>query len=319
MAHPVITRFRNVRVLIVGDIMIDHYFSGDVKRISPEAPVPVVEVKNEYETLGGAANVAANISALGGQALCVYIAGEDEGKERLRRLLNEKNIKGVAIVDPTRRTTIKSRVVSRNQQLLRLDHEDRHPISENAEKAIAMKVEELLNKKQADVLILSDYAKGTLTPNLIASIFAICKKHQIKSIIDPKPQTIPHCKGSYLITPNHYEASAHSGINEEDEASITRIGKSISEELNSNVLITRGSQGMALFEQGQTPLLIPTQARSVYDVSGAGDTVTATIALCIGAGASLASAVSIANAAAGIVVGKPGTATLNAEELLEKL
>ncbi len=313
----IISNFDNASILVIGDIMIDHYIKGNVDRISPEAPVQVVQVKNEDETLGGAGNVAANISSLGGRVTCAYVVGDDKGKDIIKDLLAKQGIKGVAIIDNKRSTTTKTRVVSRGQQLIRLDYEDQKSISSEEEKMIIEYLESNTNKFQ--VIVLSDYAKGVITPSLLSKVFEFAKKKDILTIIDPKPKTIKHCKGCYLITPNHIEASNHSGIKEEKGDGIIEIGKAIQEEIQSNVLITRGDKGMALFEKDKSPRLLPTIAHKVYDVTGAGDTVTAVVALGLASGGELVDSVKLANIAAGIVVGKQGTETLTCEELKKKL
>jgi len=313
MNSKLITDFSKVKVLLIGDFMLDHYIQGTVSRISPEAPVPVVNVNKETFSLGGAGNVATNVSSLGGHVKFIFVAGK-QYEQAINALLEDKKIDGSAVYDDTRKTTIKKRIIGMNQQLLRLDYEDTHQINDEIHNKIIKEIEK--NISETDIIIISDYAKGLLTEKLTKKIIEIGNKNNIKTIIDPKPQTMQHCKNCFLITPNHFEASGHVGIHEENGDRIIMIGEKIQNELNCNVLITRGEKGMALFESNKKPFLLKTEAKQVYDVTGAGDTVTTIIALSVGAGAPLKEAIELANRGAGIVVGKRGTASLTPEELI---
>ncbi|MBD3209155.1 D-glycero-beta-D-manno-heptose-7-phosphate kinase [Candidatus Woesearchaeota archaeon] len=313
--NDTIKSFGKAKVLVIGDVMIDHYIKGKVSRISPEAPVPVVQVLEEYERLGGAANVAANITSLGGNAVLVSVAGQDEGLKKLRGLLKDKGIVDRLVTIKKRRTTIKSRVLGHNQQLLRMDYEEDGGLDEETGQALLEKVKEVVSSDGINIVVLSDYAKGVLTGNVIEKLVTYCNEQGLKTVIDPKPKNIRHCRHCYLLTPNHVEASSYAGIPEENGEGITKIGVAIAAELESNVLVTRGEEGMALFRTGHEPLMIPTEAKQVFDVTGAGDTVTAVTALGLGAGGDLEESVRLANKAAGVVVGKAGTETLEKKDL----
>jgi D-beta-D-heptose 7-phosphate kinase/D-beta-D-heptose 1-phosphate adenosyltransferase len=307
----IIHRFKDSKIIVVGDIMLDKYVLGSVERISPEAPIQVVCAREERLVLGGAANVASNILALGGRVSLVGVVGEDDPGRKVLSLLKEQNIdqEGVIVADGFH-TTQKIRVLSQNQQLLRLDYEDKLKLHEDQTCKALRKI-----IPGSDTIIISDYAKGVITEKVMECIRTEAKKNSAKIIVDPKPSNKGLYHDVYLITPNQKEAEGLSGIKAEDESQVIDMGKKLKQEFRSNILMTRGEKGMILFS-GKDTINIPTQAREVYDVSGAGDTAIATFALAVASGATLLDAAELANHAAGIVVGKLGTSTISREELL---
>jgi len=315
-ARKLISDFHGKRILVIGDIMLDRYIWGSVNRISPEAPVPVVKFSKETALLGGAGNVASNIASLGGRAACFSVIGNDHmGKEIMKQLKGIGADTGGVIEDPGRNTTVKTRIIAHSQQVVRIDREIDSPISKKIE---AMMIERVIEKLgTSSCLIISDYDKGVITRKLLTVILNAAFKRKLPVAIDPKLNHFPHYKLATIITPNLTEASRATAIEFKKESDILRAGKKIlSQNRCKSVLITMGEKGMLLLERGERPVHIKTVAKEVYDVTGAGDTVISTIALALGAGASLGEASIIANHAAGIVVGKIGTATVDADELL---
>lgn len=315
-----IAKFKEIKVLVIGDIIIDHFIWGSVSRISPEAPVPVVNVTHENLLLGGSANVLHNIYALGGQATICGVIGDDAMGAHLVKLLEElpSSTAGV-IMAPDRPTTKKTRVIAQHQQVVRVDWEKSSNLDEEQLTAIKEFLTDHLH--EYGVVIVSDYAKGMITEPLMRFLRAeLAKRPFIPLVVDPKPKQPGRFVGTTLITPNHHEAEQMSGIPIIDEESLLRAGHELQTALQSEaVLITRGEAGMALFEKDKPVFTIPTVAKEVYDVTGAGDTVIATLALGLAAGLSFAESATLANQAAGIVVGKLGTATASSAELLELL
>ncbi|HXN06300.1 MAG TPA: D-glycero-beta-D-manno-heptose-7-phosphate kinase [Nitrospiria bacterium] len=315
----IVKRFSGARVLVVGDLMLDHYIWGTVKRISPEAPVPVVNVTSESMLLGGAANVCNNIVSLGGIANIGGVIGEDPSGEWILRNLREKNIDCQGVIsEPGRPTTRKTRIIAHSQQVVRFDHEKKGEMSRESQRKISSWLER--NLPRYSCLVLSDYDKGVVTEGLIKAAINMARELKIKILVDPKISHFPFYKGVTLLTPNNLEASQGSGIEIEDEESLIRAGQSILDKLEcESVLITRGEQGMSLFERNGEVTHIPTVAQKVFDVTGAGDTVVSALSLALAAGSSLKEAADIANHAAGVVVGIVGTATLNQETLIQEL
>ena len=340
----VIERFPSIRIVVIGDVILDHYIWGDVSRISPEAPVPVVEVKKENYRLGGAANTVANIRSLGGQVDVVSVIGRDENGSKLRNMLQEigTNVDGL-LYDSGRPTSIKTRVIARHQQVVRIDREVKDAVDGYLREEIIRISEATIPK--VDAVILSDYDKGVLSKDVLEAVLTHAKEQGKPVVVDPKMQNFWYYKGATLVTPNVKEASAAFGKDITDDASLLDAGKTLLERLElSALLITRGEHGMSLFESvksvqeavsGQIKVTaenqrtrqfeaersehIPTVAHEVFDVTGAGDTVVAVSTLALAAGASMLDAARIANCAAGIVVGKVGTASVTAEELKESL
>lgn len=312
-------RFRRSRVLVLGDVMVDEYVWGTVSRISPEAPVPVVAVNSESVRVGGAANVAANIAALGGDVRIVGVVGNDAPAERLTHELELAGVKaGGLIVDGTRPTTIKSRVVAGSQHVVRFDRESDAPLDRTIRARVVQHVADEL--PQADALLISDYAKGVVSPPLIRHILALADRLKKIVAVDPKVQHLPLFRGVTVVAPNHHEAAAAVRILVRGDSDLLRVGRLLLRRLHSRaVLITRGERGMSLFESGKPVAHIPTFAREVYDVTGAGDTVMAALSLALAAGASMHESAVLANYAAGVVVGKRGTATVSRAELQQAL
>lgn len=310
-----IDRFPRCRVLILGDVMLDEYMWGSVSRISPEAPVPVVAVRSESVKVGGAGNVAANVAALGGQASLIGLVGNDAAAERLSHELDLAGVKSDGlIVDPSRPTTIKSRVVAGSQHVVRFDRESDAPASRTIQARVLAAVRERL--PAADVLLISDYAKGLVGPGLVREVLALAARQRRQVAVDPKVQHLSLFKGVTVVAPNHHEAAAAARLPVRSETDLIRVGRLLLRRLRARaVLITRGEQGMSLFETGKAAVHIPTVAREVYDVTGAGDTVMGGLSLALAAGADMYAAAVIANYAAGVVVGKRGTATVTRGEL----
>lgn len=298
----VLKNFSAQKVMVVGDAMLDKTIVGDVSRISPEAPVPIISVQDEIYELGGAANVAANISSLGGDACLFGFTGKDESAEIFLSLLKEKGIK--SFLDTNARTILKVRAIGRNQQLLRLDYEDTSPKEFSQKTLQAMQTE----MTDSEIILISDYAKGAVTSNLMKFLKSFGKR----IIIDPKPKNIHLYSGSYLIAPNEKEALEMSGQKDFQDA-----GRFLKEKLDCNVLITRGEKGVALFSHKD--MNIPTYAQEVYDIVGAGDTSIAALSLSLASGASLEEATIISNHAAGIAVSKAGTSHVRLGELEKKI
>jgi len=301
------------KILVVGDIMLDHYLFGKVDRISPEAPVPVAKFTEERHVLGGAANVAANIAALGGVPHLIGVLGNDEPGTVVSSLLKSHGINASLVIDGTRMTTRKTRIVARNQQLLRLDYEDTAPIPTMQCKELCAFVSRFA--AECELVAVSDYAKGVVSKELMEAVIKSGKK----AVIDPKPKHKALYQNAFLVTPNTSEAAAMAHMEMEGEKDWNPVAEHISRELGSNVLLTLGASGMMLFPIGGKSRHFPSAAREVYDVSGAGDTVVAAVSLGISSGASLEDACWLANMAAGVKVGKFGTAPVSAAELEEVL
>lgn len=310
-----LSRFPRARVLVFGDVMVDEYVWGTVSRISPEAPVPVVAVRSETVKVGGAANVAANIAALGGRVSLVGVVGNDVQAERLAHELELVGVQSDGlVVDASRPTTVKSRVVAGSQHIVRFDRESDLPLSALVRARTVEMVRERL--PQADALLISDYAKGIVGPQMVRDLLRLARRHKKLVAVDPKIQHMGLFRGVTVVAPNHHEAAAAAGIRIRGEADLLRVGEVLLRRLKVHaVLVTRGEQGMSLFESGKPVTHIPTSAREVYDVTGAGDTVVGALSLALASGASMHEAAVLGNYAAGVVVGKRGTATVNREEL----
>jgi rfaE bifunctional protein kinase chain/domain len=315
----IIQRFSKTRILVIGDIMMDRFIWGAVSRISPEAPVPVVVVGKETFLLGGAGNVVNNIHSLGGKVSLCGVVGVDEFGQKILETLKQGgiNIDGI-YVDEGRQTTVKTRIVAHQQQVVRIDRET----TDHLKPSTLRNLWEKIDKEMEDVdgIILSDYGKGFLTKGLIRSVIREARKSKKIVLVDPKVNNFFFYKGAGVITPNTAEASAAAGIPITDLASLKKAGKLIVRRLGCDILvITRGEEGMAIFQPHQEPFLVPTVAKEVYDVTGAGDTVIGTMALALAAGANAREAASLANYAAGIVVGKVGTAAVSRDEMIRAI
>ena len=316
-ADTIICGFRNRTVVVLGDVMLDEFVWGEVTRISPEAPVPVVDIRRESVHLGGAANVLANLVALGAKACVIGVVGKDAAGERLHaRLAAASSLQTDAhlIVDGSRPSTTKTRIIAHSQLVVRADRELRTPVSPKTEDRIIGALKEAI--KSADAFVVSDYDKGAVTPRILAAILPIAYE-RIPVLVDPKIRNLASYRPATLITPNHQEALRMTNTEEDSDGGLHHAARLIREKLNCDaVLITRGDRGMLLLEGDGDPVYVATAAREVYDVTGAGDTVIATLAAALAAGGSMLEAANLANHAAGIVVGKVGTATASTGELL---
>jgi D-beta-D-heptose 7-phosphate kinase/D-beta-D-heptose 1-phosphate adenosyltransferase len=319
-AKALLTRLQGCPVAVLGDLMLDEYLFGEVNRISPEAPVPVVRVQRETAVLGGGANVAANLKALGAEPLLIGTLQKDFAGERLTDLLHRLGIGTQHLVyDPTRPTIIKTRVVSQQQQMLRIDREEVGPPEAKVLDALRKRLAAVLPAAKA--LIVSDYAKGIVSEAVMEVVREECAFQGLPWVVDPKPAHKAFYRGATLMTPNTKETGELAGFAAKTDAEVTEAGRKLIEELGlQGLLVTRSDKGMALFDADMmhaAPWMIPTEAREVFDVSGAGDTVIAAFSAAIGSGADWRDAAMLANAAAGVVVAKMGTATVNPAEILD--
>jgi D-beta-D-heptose 7-phosphate kinase/D-beta-D-heptose 1-phosphate adenosyltransferase len=314
-----IDKFSSCRILVVGDVIMDEFLWGRVERISPEAPVPVVQVEEESLVLGGAGNVVNNIISLGGQALLCGVVGDDAMGRELVHMLEKMNSPSHGLVVEDRRpTTIKTRVVAHSQQVVRVDREESEPVTEASIERIITTVKEQTGS--IDAIVVSDYGKGVVTRSLMDGLRSLGQDGQPILAVDPTVRNLALYKDVTLITPNNYEAQQMSGIHIEDDQSLRRAGAHLLEELGcQTVLITQGDKGMTLVEGNGETTQIPTVARKVFDVSGAGDTVIAAFTLALAAGLTPNEAALLSNLAAGIVVGEVGTAAVAASRLKEIL
>ena len=308
-----IFKLENGKVLVIGDIMLDTYYEGDAYRISPEAPVPVVKIEKKRNMLGGAGNVARNITALGSVCTIISVVGNDYHAKIINNLLHEANVHTILLEDGERPTTVKSRIFARSQQMLRYDEEIVKAISADIKERLLQNIEEQIAEYK--VILLSDYGKGFLYQELIADIYALAeKKHcpKPKIFIDPKPQNKSFYKNAFLLTPNHKESEE-----------LAEIAMHTPAEMNlhaENVLVTLGAEGMAYFGKNLPYAYhIKSAAKQVFDVTGAGDTVIAAMAVCESIGLNYEKACNLATLAAGVVVEKVGSATVTQEELIQAL
>jgi D-beta-D-heptose 7-phosphate kinase/D-beta-D-heptose 1-phosphate adenosyltransferase len=315
-ATEILQTLRKRKVLVLGDVMLDEFVWGDVTRISPEGPVPVVDVRRESAHLGGAANVLANLVSLGAQGRVVGVVGKDYAGERLREELRQLQASGDVgvIVDESRRSTTKTRIVAHSQLVVRADRESRSPVSSRVEGEIVDQLKEGL--AEAHAFVVSDYDKGVVTPAILREILPFAYE-RVPVLIDPKLRNFNSYRPATLVTPNHLEALRMSDTEDHSDDGSHDAARIIQQKLGCDaVLITRGDRGMMLLEAGGQPVYVETAAREVYDVTGAGDTVIAALAAALACGATMLEAAALANHAAGIVVGKVGTATATADELL---
>jgi len=306
-------KFASLRVAVVGDLMLDRYLIGDIERISPEAPVPVVLVSSRRDALGGAANVAANVSAAGARCLLVGVVGNDPAGADMREALAAGGIDGSRVLSVhDRPTTTKTRVVARGQQVVRVDEEVEHDLTDESLKQVARLATEAL--EASDILLLEDYDKGTLAPTMIPVLVDKARSLRIPVVVDPKYRHFYSFAGATVFKPNRRELEAALGA-PIDQAAADPYRTAWRRANAEHLLVTLGADGMALVGSKET-VHVPGNSRAVYDVSGAGDTVTAWVGLALAAGASMEEAAIMANLAAGIEVGKPGVATVSVEELL---
>lgn len=313
--HDSLSKIKGCSILVIGDFMVDEYLRGDTKRISPEAPVPVVRLRQRQQLLGGAANVARNLVGLGVNTKVAGFVGCDrEGdwiKKEFERLSIDTNI---LYQSESRQTTRKTRIVAHRAQLARIDREDHHPITTHEAETLVRKIE----KASWDTLIISDYGKGTCTPDLITKLIKLGRESGRPVLVDPKGRDFTRYRGATLLSPNRQEAERATGFPIKTLEALKEAGQHLLDKLEIEaLLITLGEAGMALFESGKPEQIIPTWAREVYDVTGAGDTVIAVIGAGIAAGIRFQRAAELANLAAGLVIGKAGTAAISSEELFQ--
>jgi D-beta-D-heptose 7-phosphate kinase/D-beta-D-heptose 1-phosphate adenosyltransferase len=314
-----IERFPQCRILVVGDVIVDEFVWGRVERISPEAPVPVVEVDRESLMLGGAGNVINNIVSMGGQAILCGVIGNDAMGREVVRMLHEIDspIHGL-VVEEGRPTTIKTRVVAHSQQVVRVDREERSPVGRSSVGQILGTIRKELDSIQA--ILVADYGKGVVSEELMDGIRSLASESQVMVGVDPNVRNLELYRDVMIVTPNNTEAQVMSGVTIDDAASLERAGDRLLRKIGCQmVLITRGEEGMTLFESSGRMTQIPTVARKVFDVSGAGDTVISTLILALTAGLNPREAATLANIAAGIVVAEVGTATVSASQLNDTL
>lgn len=312
--------FANRWIMVVGDLMLDRYLWGQVERISPEAPVPVVLLDHESESAGGAANVASNLAGLGVRThLCGFLGSDDHGI-RLKQIIHAQGIDTSGLVHAENHPTItKTRVLGGHQQMMRIDREKRTPYSDKETQALIRAIQKQLAEKPA-VVVLSDYAKGVLSETLCQAVIGEARRVGIPVLVDPKGRDYSKYRGATALTPNKKETSEACGVDIHNTAALLNQADSLRQQLQLDFLaVTRGEEGISLLEDGQQPLHIPASARQVFDVSGAGDTVIATLAAALMAGLDRRQALQLANLAAGVVVGKVGTVPIARQELLHEL
>ena len=314
-----VARFAGRRLLVLGDLMLDHYLWGRVERISPEAPVPVVEVSRETSSLGGAGNVAANLAALGATPVLVGLVGDDSRAQQLLDAFAQVGVDTRAIVrDPSRPTTMKTRVIAHSQQIVRADWESRADVEGAALAGLIATLEREMGG--VDGLIVSDYGKGVITRPVLDAAIGLAKAKAIPISVDPKESHLDAYLGVSILTPNQFEAGNMMAQRIKDGASLMSVGWGLQQRLDAEcALVTRGADGMSLFEKGGRYTHLPTVAREVYDVTGAGDTVVSVVALALAAGADYPEACYLANHAAGVVIREVGTATCSPAQLKSSL
>lgn len=305
-------------MLVIGDVMLDRYLWGAVTRISPEAPVPIVNIADTTVALGGAANVAANIAGFGSNAILVGVCGEDAEATTLGELLSAARIENAMHSFGDRPTTVKSRVVAHSQHVVRFDYEESRPLTDVQSSSIIDAALLLLGR--VEVVVVSDYAKGVLTDAVLSEIVVEARKKRVRVLVDPKGKDYLKYRGATILTPNRREAAEAANLEEGHPDLVTNAGKDLLErcELDA-LLITEGEKGMTLFDRESEPIHFDALARDVYDVTGAGDTVIAAMAVSLGAGTSFSDAAEIANIAAGLAVEEVGTAVISKEALLDRL
>ncbi len=316
----ILNRFSKLRVLVIGDIMLDRYIFGTASRISPEAPVPVLKAKEEIESLGGAGNVAVNLKSLGALVELIGTTGEDTEGKKLLKIIKRSGIAGSGIIpDSQRSTTTKTRLIADNQQITRIDKEDTASISTKIESKLIKAIEKSIKKFKPNGIIISDYAKGCITQTLLSSIFELARKEDIFVTVDPKGNDYTKYKGAGTITPNQKEAELTSGIRIVDEETLEHASQNLIKQTGAKfILITRGKEGISYYSKKSGLKTVPSQTQEVFDVTGAGDTVVSAFTLSYQATNSLDYSVKIANLAAGIVVSRAGTASVTQQDLLNQ-
>jgi rfaE bifunctional protein kinase chain/domain len=312
----IFSKFNRARILVVGDLILDEFIWGKADRISPEAPVPVVWAQSQSTMPGGASNVANNVASLGAKVFLCGVVGDDKNGAILLEKLRQRQINCDAVIgDQLRPTTVKTRIIAAHQQVVRVDWENVERLSMEKTRALIGAVKSRI--EEVDAVIIEDYGKGAITPLLLKNIISLAKRYAKVVTVDPKIEHFSYYKGVTAMTPNEKEAAAGAGIKIESQEDADRAGRKLLKKLNcKGVLITQGEKGMKLF-QGSRVTHIPTVAQEVFDVSGAGDTVISVFTLALSCGVKMQDAASIANLAAGIVVGKVGVAVVTQEEILE--
>ncbi|MBV8184700.1 MAG: D-glycero-beta-D-manno-heptose-7-phosphate kinase, partial [Hyphomicrobiales bacterium] len=318
LEYEIVSAFASIRVVVIGDVMLDRFVFGDVQRVSPEGPIPIFRFRHDDQALGGAGNVARNVVRMGGQATLIGVIGEDAtGAALVSAASREAGLTASLVIDAARRTTLKTRFVAQGQQLLRVDEENAVSVAAILADDLRQRIEATVGNAKA--VILSDYAKGVLTEATVAAALSAARGSGALVVVDPKARDFRRYAGATVITPNALEASQATGIDCDEDEGAARAGRAIASMTGcSAVVITRGARGMTVVcdAKGTDRIVhLPTEVRQVYDVSGAGDTVLAALALALSAGAPIEKAAQIANLAAGIAVGKVGTAAVEAAEL----
>ncbi|MFH1834738.1 MAG: D-glycero-beta-D-manno-heptose-7-phosphate kinase [Methanobacteriota archaeon] len=317
--NEIIESFNGKKILVLGDLMVDEFLWGDVFRISPEAPVPIVSVSEKTRVPGGAGNVACNLSALGACVHVIGIVGKDSDGLELINLFSKKGIDTTGIItDESRLTTLKTRIIAKSQHVVRVDTEETELVSTTIIESLLARIKEVLG--EMDAVAISDYGKGVVCPKLLDHLISQAKKNKIPIVVDPKIDHFPSYRGVTVITPNEAEAAQALGVRIKTDSDLKTTGLKLLSDLKcDSVLITRGSKGMMLFEKTGDITKIPAHSREVFDVTGAGDTVTSTLAIALASDASIIDASRIANYAAAVVVGKSGTATVSTQEILNEI
>lgn len=307
------------RILVIGDVMLDRYWWGTVNRISPEAPVPIVRLERSTIAPGGAANVALNIAGLGAKPLLIGAVGNDADADVLSAELENRGVGASSLLRLNGRpTSVKTRIIAHSQQVVRVDSESSTRLTDEHEQTARSTISKALS--DVDIVIVSDYAKGFLTSDLLMHLIGECRRASIKVFVDPKGKDYTKYRGATLLTPNRREAAEACNLEEDGAEMIELAGSRLVSDLDIKaILVTRGEEGMTLFRDGAQPVHLPALARHVYDVTGAGDTVIATLATAVGAGADLEEAAKLANIAAGLVVEQIGTSAITLEGLRKHL
>jgi rfaE bifunctional protein kinase chain/domain len=316
--EQLIEKFSKVKVLIVGDVMLDRYWWGSVSRISPEAPVPVVKLEKTSVAAGGAANVAANVVGLGAETFLVGVVGNDSEAKVLAEILESSQIPANHLIAlDNRQTSVKTRIIAHSQQVVRVDDENISQISQDEAEIVFERIEKII--EESDIVIISDYAKGLLAEKLLSRLITKCDSENKKILVDPKGKDYSKYSGAALLTPNQKEAADACGLEEGETYSVDKAGKILLDGISTEaVLITQGEKGMSLFQKDGKTHKFDALARKVYDVTGAGDTVIATLAVALGAGLNYFDAAKIANITAGLVVEQIGTTAIT-KEMLERV
>lgn len=317
--EKIVREFKGRSVMVVGDLILDEFIWGDVSRISPEAPVPVVWVKRESFMPGGASNVANNLSSLGAKVYSVGVIGDDERGAILKGSLDQKGIDTSGLlVDASRPTTLKTRVVASHQQVVRIDREKIDPLGDSMVRQMIDSIAQMM--KKVDAVVIEDYGKGVITPKLLRSMIPLARRSNKIISVDPKEEHFKYYRGITAITPNNHEASRAVGFQISNDKTLKKAGEALLSKIGCKIaLVTLGENGMAVFCKGRPMVHIPTVAQEVFDVSGAGDTVIATYTLGLASGGDPVKSAYIANCAAGIVVGKVGIAVVNPGELINRI